>query len=185
MWMVKRNKAGRHGVFLRLLIPNMLFFLLLPLLLGWVIYNKTLREMEREVITGNMNLLQQSRDILDRRLSEIASIAIQLVNDTRIMQFQNITEPFEGANTYRILETRKSIHNFSLTNNFIFNYFVVYKNSRLVFSESSTYTLPDFYEYFKYLSMDKPTWERLFMGEYNYRKVLPTQDVSVKGSNYS
>jgi two-component system response regulator YesN len=162
-----------------------MILLLLPLLVGWVIYNKTLLEMEKEVTASNMNLLQQSRNILDRRLSEISSIAVQLANDTRIMQFAAITNPFEGANTYRILETRKSIYNFSLSNNFIFNYFISFKNSRLVLAESSTYVLPDFQKSFQYTNMDSRTWNDLFMGgDYN-RKLLPAQDVTVNGNRYS
>ncbi|MDF2963769.1 MAG: hypothetical protein K0S39_5504 [Paenibacillus sp.] len=184
MWNVKRNKAGGKGIFLRLLVPNMLL-LLLPLLVGWVIYNKTLLEMEKEVTAANMNLLQQSRDILDRRLSEISSIAMQLVNDTRIMQFATITKPFEGANTFRVLDTRKSIYNFSLSNNFIFNYFVIYKNSELVLAESSTYMLPEFQKYFKYNNVEPQRWRGLFMGDNYHRKVLPAQEVTVNGNRYS
>ncbi|NOU94786.1 helix-turn-helix domain-containing protein [Paenibacillus sp. LMG 31456] len=184
MWNVKRNRTGSKGIFLRLLVPNMLL-LLLPLLVGWVIYNKTLIEMEKEVTASNMNLLQQSRDIMDRRLSEIASIAVQLAGDTRIMQFTTITEPFEGANTYRIMETRKSIYNYSLSNNFIFNYFIFYKNSGIVLADSSTYLLPDFQKYFKYANMDAQTWKNLFVGDQYHRRVLPAQEVTVNGIRYS
>ncbi|WP_186445714.1 helix-turn-helix domain-containing protein [Paenibacillus cremeus] len=184
MWTVKRNKPGGHGVFVRLLIPNMLF-LLLPLLVGWVIYNQTLQEIEKEVTAAHLNLLQQSKENLDRRFSEIASIANQLVSDTRIMQFQNIKEPFQGANTYAILETRKSIYNFSLSNNFLFNYFVLFKNSELVLAESTTYKLSDFSKSFQYVAMDARQWKSVFMDAYHYRKVLPAQEVTVNGSPYS
>ncbi|TDF93291.1 helix-turn-helix domain-containing protein [Paenibacillus piri] len=184
MWIVKRNRANGRGFLLRFMVPNMLL-LLLPLLVGWIIYNKTLVEMEKEVTTANMNLLQQSRDIMDRRLSEISSIALQLVNDSRIMQFTNITKPFEGANTYRVLDTRKSIYNFSLSNNFIFNYFVTYKNSELVLAESSTFLLRDFQKYMNYTHIEADAWKSLFMGENYQRKVLPAQEVLVNGARYS
>ncbi|NHN29161.1 helix-turn-helix domain-containing protein [Paenibacillus agricola] len=184
MWKVKRKSSGFKGIFLHLLVPNIIL-LLLPLLVGWIIYNKTLLEMEKEVTASNMNLLQQSRNILDRRLSEISSIAMQLANDTRIMQFASITNPFEGANTYRVLETRKSMYNFSLSNNFIFNYFISFKNSGLVLAESSTYMLPEFEKSFQYTQMDTRTWNELFMGGDYKRKVLPAQDVTVNGHRYS
>ncbi|WP_248930371.1 helix-turn-helix domain-containing protein [Paenibacillus hamazuiensis] len=183
MWKIKRRASG-HRLFLRLMVPNMLF-LLLPLLVGWVIYNKTLVEMEKEVTAGNMHLLRMSRDILDRRVSEIGTIAMQLAADTRIMQFQTVTEPFKGANTYKILETRKSIYNHSLTNNFLFNYFVIYKNSDLVLAEDSTYTLSDFYNNFRVGQMDRQSWKSLFTDSFYHQKVFPAQEVTVKGNKYS
>ncbi|CAG7638213.1 helix-turn-helix domain-containing protein [Paenibacillus allorhizosphaerae] len=184
MWKAIRRGTNGHRVFLRLLVPNMLF-LLLPLLVGWVIYNKTLQEMEKEVTTGNMHLLQQSRDILDRRFAEISSIATQLAGDPRIMQFQPVTEPFEGANTYRILDTRKSLYNYGLTNNFIFSYFVLYKNSELVLTENSTYGLEEFTRYFQYSGMELGDWKSTFLERYHTRKVLPARDVDVRGGHYS
>ncbi|MFE5317529.1 helix-turn-helix domain-containing protein [Paenibacillus sp. NPDC056579] len=184
MWKIKRGKAGGHKVFLRLLVPNLLF-LLLPLLVGWVIYNQTLQEMEKEVTAGNISMLQQSRDILDRRLAEISSIAMQLVGDTRIMQFQHITEPFQGSNINRILDTRKSLNNYSLTNNFIFNFFIVYKNSELVFTENSTYKLPEFYNNFRYGQMELDKWKQMMVGDYHQRDVLPVQSVTINGTAYS
>ncbi|OXM82759.1 helix-turn-helix domain-containing protein [Paenibacillus rigui] len=184
MWTVKRSKASGHSFFLRLLVPNMLF-LLIALTIGWVFYNKTLAEMEKEVTASNMNLLQQTRDIMDRRFSEIASIALQLANDTRIVQLTNVTQPFEGANTYKVLDTRKSLYNYSLSNNFIFNYFISYKNSELVLAESSTYMLPQFQTYFSYNQLDTQAWRGLFIGDRYDRRVLPAQDVTVNGTKYS
>lgn len=184
MWNIRRSKSGGHKVFLRLLVPNLLF-LLLPLLVGWVIYNKTLQEMEKEVTEGNMSMLQQSRDILDRRLAELSSIAMQLVSDTRIMQFQHVTEPFQGSNVNRILDTRRSLSSYSLTNNFIFNYFIAYKNSELVLAENSTYKLPEFYNHFRYNQIDFDRWKQLLVGEYRQRSVLPAQTVTYNGTAYS
>ncbi|WP_282935264.1 helix-turn-helix domain-containing protein [Paenibacillus sp. RC67] len=184
MWRLKRTRAGSHRVFIRLLVPNLLF-LLLPLLVGGVIYNKTLHEMEKEVTASNTTVLQQSRDILDRRMSELSSIAIQLVNDTRIMQFQHINDPFQGSNINRIWDTRKAIQNYSLTNNFIFNYFVIYKNSELVFTENSTYELFDFYNTFRYIGLDTNSWKSMIVSTYHQRKMLPAQQVLVNGNVYS
>lgn len=184
MWSKKPGKTSGHGFFVRLLVPNMLL-LLVALTIGYVFYNKTLVEMEKEVTTANLHLLQQTGDILDRRLAEVSAIALQLANDTRIMQLTTVTKPFEGANTFRVLDTRKSIYNFSLSNNFIFSYFIVYKNSELVLAESSTYLLPQFQSYFSYNRLDSQAWRSLFIGDDYQRRVLPAQDVTVNGTPYS
>jgi two-component system response regulator YesN len=183
MWNTK-GKVSRHRLFLRLLVPNVLLLLFL-LIVGWIIYNQTLLMMEKEIEANNMSLLQQTRDQLDRRFAEISSVARQFANDTRIMQFQRVTQPFEGANVFRVMDTHKSLYNINLTNNFIFNYFVIFKNSELVLTQNSTYGIPEFYKYFHYKNMDRQAWENLFIGDYYDRKLLPAQDVTTNGNTYS
>ncbi|WJH35384.1 hypothetical protein N6H14_04910 [Paenibacillus sp. CC-CFT747] len=172
MWLIQKGEAGGHPVFLRLLVPNLLF-LLLPLLVGWVIYHQTLIEMEKEVTTANFNLLQQNREILDRRLQELSSIAMQLTEDTRIMQFQRITEPYQGANVNRVLETRKSLYHYGLANNFIFKYFILFKNSNLVFTEDSTYSYPEFYRNFRYEGWEEDAFRNELVSVYRHKRFSP------------
>jgi two-component system response regulator YesN len=184
MGTIKHKSLSGHRVFVSLLVPNLLL-LLLPLLVGWVIYNQTLNVMEKEIIAANMNMLQQSRDIVDRRLSEIASISMRIANDPRIVKFQNNRGVFKDINVYSILDTRKSIYNFSLTNNFIFNYFIVYRNNEVILEESRTYDSTDFYKSFQYAGMDQAAWAKLLFNSYLNELVLPAQEVTVNGTAYS
>jgi two-component system response regulator YesN len=184
MWTIKHKSLSGHRVFVSLLLPNILL-LLLPLLVGWVIYHQTLNVMEKEIIAANMDMLQQSRDVIDRRLSEIASISIRIANDPRIVKFQNIQGSFKDTNVYSILDTRKSVTNFSLTNNFIFNYFIVYKNNEVILEESRTYSSNEFYTSFQYSGMDQAAWDQLLLNNFHHDKVLPAREVTVNGIKYS
>jgi two-component system, response regulator YesN len=180
MWKLNSKKVTRHQLFFRLLLPNILF-LALPLIVGFVIYNQTLVVMEKEITGNNMNLLLQTKDTLDRRFTEVGSIARQIVNDTRIIQFQHVTNPYLGTNTYNILETRKSLKDFSFSNNFIYNYFIAFKNSELVLSENSTYGFSEFFDRFQYEGMDKDALKKLLITDYQNRTVLPSHNVSTPG----
>ncbi|CAN7693059.1 hypothetical protein LJR153_005558 [Paenibacillus sp. LjRoot153] len=49
LYMKYKGLKGRHYVFFRLIVPNILF-LTLPLLTGWIIRNKTTAMMENEIM---------------------------------------------------------------------------------------------------------------------------------------
>ncbi|WP_243633146.1 helix-turn-helix domain-containing protein [Paenibacillus xerothermodurans] len=177
--------VDKNRVFIRLLAPYIVF-LLLAMAIGWVIYQKTLIVVEKEVTANNMDLLEQSKSILDRRFAEITSITMQVANDPRIMQFQHISDPFAGANTFRILEARKGLYNFTLTNNFIYDYYVFFKNSELALTANSTYLLSDFYTHMMhYDEMDYSQWRQFLFGSFHSQKYMPAQDVVLKGSKQS
>lgn len=180
----KLNRLRGHRIFVSLLVPNILL-MLLALLIGWFIYHQTLKLVEKEIITANMKAVQQSRDIVDRRFSELAAIAVRLANDPKLVKFQDIRGSFKEIPVYHIIETRQSITNFSLTNNFLFNYFVVYKNNGVIFEESSVYNSDSFFGTFQYAGMDRAAWEKLlFAGSLN-GEILPAREVNVKGASYS
>jgi two-component system response regulator YesN len=176
---------GRHRVFLRLLIPYILF-LILPMVVGWIIYNKTIDIMEKEVTANHMNLLEQSKNILERRLDEISSITQQLAADSRIIQFQPIIDPFEGTNTYRVLDTTKSLYNYKLSNNFIFNYYILFKNSELVLTPDAIYQFKDFFENVaRYSGQNEASWKKQIFEQFQTRKFLPSQEVMVNNLPYT
>ncbi|MFE5323444.1 helix-turn-helix domain-containing protein [Paenibacillus sp. NPDC056579] len=176
---------GRHRLFARLLIPY-LVFLIFAMLIGWMIYQKTIVLIEREATESHMNLLEQSKDVLDRRLEELASITQQLAADTRIIQFQPVVNPFIGTNTYRIMDMNKSLYDYKLSNNFVFNYYVLFKNSEMVFTPGASYTYEHFFKTVaNYNEIDAKKWSSLIANQFHTRHMLPAQDVTLQGIPYS
>ncbi|WP_282936476.1 helix-turn-helix domain-containing protein [Paenibacillus sp. RC67] len=176
---------GRHRLFARLLIPY-LVFLMLAMMIGWMIYQKTIVLIEKEATESHMNLLEQSKDVLDRRLEELASITQQLAADTRIIQFQPVTNPFNGTNTYRIMDMNKSLYDYKLSNNFVFNYYVLFKNSEMVFSPGASYSYEHFFQRVaNFNQMDSRAWSTLIANQFHTRHMLPAQSVMMEGLPYS
>ncbi|RXZ79948.1 AraC family transcriptional regulator [Paenibacillaceae bacterium] len=169
------HMMGRHNLFIRLLVPYLLF-ILLALLLGWHIYTKTLHLVENEVTHNNLLLLEQVKVTLDRRLAEVEMVAQQLKNDPKVMRLQQVTEPFEGATTFRVWNTQKGLYNFSVSNSFILDYYIFYNKSNLVLSPNSTYEMPKFYQsILRYPDMDFDEWRERFFDGYQNRQFLPAQ----------
>ncbi|MBJ6359936.1 helix-turn-helix domain-containing protein [Paenibacillus sp. GCM10012307] len=171
------KKMGKHSLFLRLLVPY-LIFIVLAMLLGWVIYAKTLQLFEDEVSRNNMHILEQAKSTLERRLAEVEMVVQQLRNDPKIMRLQHVLDPFEGAMTYRIWDTQRQLYNYNLSNNFILDYYIYYNKSDIVLSPHSTYEMPKFYESVLFDPKEGlDEWRDRFFNGYSHRNLMPTQRV--------
>jgi two-component system response regulator YesN len=176
---------GKHHLFVRLLMPY-IFFMILALLLGWLLYYRTFNLLENEATRSNLLLLEQVKDMLDRRLSEIDTIARQITNEPRVMSFQQVENPFDGPNTYRVIDMQKGLHNYSASNNFVIDYFLLFKKSNLAVSSNSTHEIPSFYQQvLMYDNMDYRTWYEYFVGIFHNRQFFPVHNVTLRGKSSS
>lgn len=172
---------GKHLVFARLLVPYMLF-LILPMIVGWIIFHETRTLMEKEVTEGNMIMLEQSKEILDRRMEEINVIVQELSTDTRIGRLLSVQDPFAGANTFQVLDTHNNLYNYALSNSFMTDYFVFFRNSELVLTPGGTYRFQEFYDHvLSYERYGYDEWRRLMFDKFNSRNYLPAEDVQIRG----
>ncbi|GGD73548.1 AraC family transcriptional regulator [Paenibacillus nasutitermitis] len=180
-----RGSLKRHRLFVRLLIPYLLF-MLLALLLGLLLYNKTYDAMKNEVTRNNLELLDQVKDTMDRRLSEINTIAMQVLSDPQVKGFQRVTDPFDGSTTFKVMETQKRLYTYNVSNNFVLDYFLLFKNSDLALSPKTTYQLPRFYRSaFTYTDKDYETWRSEMFGTFHAQTFQPAEDVTYQGKSYS
>jgi len=179
-----RRRLGKHNLFIRLLVPYLLF-IVLAMLLGWLIYSKTLQLFEDEVNRNNMHLLEQVKVTLDRRLAEVDMIVQQLKNEPKIVRLQQVKHPFEGPTTYQVWDTQKSLYNFSVSNNFILDYYIYYNKSDLVISPASTYEMTKFYEAILYdPASNLKEWRSRFFEGYQSRTFMPAQKVIYRDKLY-
>ncbi|MEK3722859.1 helix-turn-helix domain-containing protein [Paenibacillus sp. FSL H8-0034] len=177
-------KKEKYMVFMRFLVPYILF-LLVPLFITLITYQQTISELEAEMTSKNVTILNHSKEIIDQRLAEIDSIAQQLVSNSTVQQFQYVSQAFEGNMVNRTLDLKKSLYDYTVTNNFIFDYFLVYPNNGTVMNSKNIYTLPAFYrEYLNYDSMDMEQWKRSFLDVFHQRAILPAQGVNMNGKPY-
>lgn len=163
-----------------------IFFMILALLLGWLLYYRTFNLLENEATQSNLQLLEQVKDMLDRRLSEIDNIARQITNEPRVMSFQQVDNPFDGPNTYRVIDMQKGLYNYSASNNFIIDYFLLFKKSNLAVSSNMIYQIPNFYQQvLKYDNMDYRTWYDYFVGSFHNKQFFPVHNVTLKSKSSS
>ncbi|NOU94094.1 helix-turn-helix domain-containing protein [Paenibacillus sp. LMG 31456] len=166
----------------RIFLLPYLLVLLVPIMIGTLTYNKTISVIETETAKSNMTLLNQSKEIIDRRLDEVDRITQQITLDPNLITFQYIADPFEGSNTYRTIEMKKSLVNYNLFNHFIANYYVLFANSKLVMTPTEVYDLPTFYpNVLQYGKLDYTQWTQQFMGKYHTKTILPATAYTIDG----
>ncbi|MBW7455806.1 helix-turn-helix domain-containing protein [Paenibacillus sepulcri] len=181
--MLRTIRENNKSIWLRFFVPY-LIILIVPLLIGLFAYTKTSTIMSNEAAKSNLLLLDQAKTTIDRRLSDVEMLAQQLITNTGVLSFQGIREPFKDTNLIRLLETRKSIADYGLYNNFILDYALMFKNSEIALTPHKTYTLPKFYQdYMTYTDMDYQTWYDQFLKPYHKREYFPAQPVRLAGKN--
>ncbi|MDI4647833.1 AraC family transcriptional regulator [Cohnella hashimotonis] len=179
-----RNRLGQQPLFLRMMLPYFLF-MLLALTLGWLFYNKTYHVVKEEVVRNNMQILEQVKNTLDSRFSEINTISLQLLNDPGVNSFQRVSDPFSSTNTYKVLRTQKSLYSYNASNNFVLDYFLIFKNSNLALSSNSSYELPYFYDHvLTYNEIGYKAWRDDLLSTYRNREIMPTGAARYEDKTY-
>ncbi|MBD2867104.1 helix-turn-helix domain-containing protein [Paenibacillus arenilitoris] len=151
--------------------------LVIPIIVSLIVYNRTVAIVKDEVVRSNMLMLEQAKSILDRRMSEIDSMVRQIASDPNIASFQFMTDPFEDANTFKTWYTAEHLYDYSTSNNFILEYFVLYQNSGVVLGHQNVYKTEQFFnQVFRYKDMDPADMELLILGAKHSNEVLPAMD---------
>lgn len=169
---------------LKYVVPY-LVILLISLLTGWIVYNKTSEVLQNEVEKSNIALLEQGMTVLDNRMKETDLIIQRITNDTSVIRLQQIHDPYDSENLYKIIETQKRLKDYSFLNNFFSQYYIFFKNSNLVMSDTITEKIPDFHRILRYEAQTAEEQADGFyseiVNEYHYREILPVQDVWFEG----
>ncbi|WP_405110404.1 AraC family transcriptional regulator [Paenibacillus sp. FSL K6-1217] len=174
----------QQHLFMRLMIPY-ISFMVFALCLGGLFYKLTYDVVKDEVTGSNMQLLEQVKETMDIRLSEINTIALQLLNDPMVQSFARVSDPFSSTRTYKVLETQKNLYSYNTSNNFVLDYYLIFKNSNLALSSNSTYELPAFYNYvLSSAGTDYETWRSDLFSTYRNREVMASGSAQYQGKNY-
>ena len=160
--------------------------LLIPFILFSMIYINSVKIIENDIISSNINMLEKTREILEDRISELDSIAEQVSWNTKIIRYMNVNQPFEGANTYRTLETCSELYNYSLTHNLIYDYYVIYLNSGILIGPNKVYRIAPFYKnFFSYKGVDYDTWYKEISSSYNRGTFIPERQAYFKDKRHN
>lgn len=156
-----------------------MIILIIPMSIGLFTYVRTVSVVQSEVTNTNLAILNQSKAVLDRRLDEVQHIATQMLQNQKLMAFQHVKNPYYGTNVNRVLELEKTLLDYSISNNFIFDYFIFFEHSDLVMSANRTYKASSFYSNnFQYAEMDYESWRRLMLHDYHQREYFPAELVT-------
>lgn len=160
--------------------------LIFALTIGVIAHRQTLKVVESEGKNATMGLLKQSKEILNMRLSEIESIVKQIEDDPKVLAFNRIQNPYVGSNTYKIIDTKNNLYAHQLTNQFIFDYFLFFKNSKIALNNNLVTTLPDFYKYtLQPANLKYNDWYKEIIESYHQKHIIPARPFLYKDKQFS
>lgn len=167
-----------YEVLVRFLLPYVII-LLIPLLIGILAYDETIRLVERDAREANLSLLEQTKDILDRRFDEIDSMVTQISNSSKINRMTRVAGPLKGTDAFVVYDILRDLPYYTVRNNFITDFYIFFKNSDMIISSSSAYVrLPVCYEgSFRFGNMTYEQWHREILERNHYKEYLPSSPV--------
>ncbi len=119
--------------------------MLIPLAMGTLCYNEALSIVKADLTRENAAVLEHAMALLDNHLTEIDNIGTQLVNNSSTPLIAGFREPLTYPNIAMVREMQKSIPQFVLYNEFIFDYLLFFNSGQLALNDYSAYTYQDFY----------------------------------------
>lgn len=177
-----KTLKDKHCIFIKFL-ASYLIILLIPLSTGFLVYREALRLVEDDARKANLSLLEQSSDIIDRRLDEMESMVGQVSDNSRINKLLYMNDPIQGIDSYKIWDSLRDMSSYIVRNNFITDMYVYCKKSNIILSSSSAYIrLPIYYEQsFKYGNMSYTQWHDEILNSMHRREYLSSTPVNVNG----
>ncbi|WP_195574192.1 helix-turn-helix domain-containing protein [Paenibacillus sp. 1001270B_150601_E10] len=169
-------------LWMRFLFPYLLF-LGLTLIAGWIAYHATLSAFERVVLERNAKAIQQAQELLDVRLSEVELIAEQMAEHPKIKAFQVVRNPFDGHNVLKVMSTRMALKDYAPSNQFLKDYFVVFKNSDLAITPHRVQKLKEFYgDRYQVNGWSLSDWRSRMLDRYRSQRYMASMNVTYRDS---
>ena len=151
--------------------------MLIPLAMGTLCYNEALSVVKADLTRENAAVLDHAMALLDNHLTEIDNIGTQLVNNSSTPLIAGFREPLTYPNIAMVREMQKSIPQFGLYNEFIFDYLLFFNTGELALNDYSAYTYQDFYSLYMHpVNQTYEEWlEEMHRPPAAYGQAIPMQ----------
>ncbi len=179
-------KLSKVVTFLRLLFPYVLI-LIVVIIFGTQTYDKVLRLSTQETINTQRSILNNTQQVISMRLEEIKNMAIELSYDEQF-RMKIIRQDSTGdSNYYNTIETWKTFKDRQKNNEFIFDYFIYFKDKNFIISPNQLSNRVELYydKFLNYESMSYDDWYETFINQYHNGSYYPASKVTVDNKVHS
>ncbi len=108
--------------------------LCVSVVIGTIVYIQTQKIVENEINRGSIALLKQAQVEIDGKLQEIEALSQRIALNPRVIGFLNVKPPLQGDGSYQMAQICKDFMTYEMTNNFMDDFYVYFKNSDIVLS---------------------------------------------------
>ncbi|MFD0696653.1 helix-turn-helix domain-containing protein [Paenibacillus sp. GCM10027628] len=166
----------KHSPIFRNFLISYVLILFIPMLTGFISYFISSDIIKSSSLEASAMLLNQSKDILDRRMEEVENITRQLSLDQDLNYVLNEQVDADHFNIYALWKSWRNTSAYSLTNNFLEDFYIYLNNYKVIFTPSGVFVRPeDYFDLYHYENIDRTQWKQDILGKIHRRETLPSQ----------
>jgi two-component system response regulator YesN len=163
-----------------------LVVLLVPLLFGTLFYFQAIAVIKEDVKHSNTSMLEQAKEVIDLKLAEIQRHAQSIASDPKVLNYQWLDNPLEGANMFKTVETRLDLERYYMENNFLVDYFLYFNQNDIVMNSTLTEKISKFYpDYLQYRGLGYKEWKQHILDTSQFQTYWPEMEVQWGGQTRS
>lgn len=181
--MFKRNgRFSRKSVFKTLFI-SYLAVLLIPVLIGAILYQRIEAIMIENAQNSNAALIEQVKQVVDSRLEEVDQLSQHITSHPKLNNLLTMGPAQNGNERYSYIDFIQELERYRNINSFINDFYVYFRNSNTILTPSMKTDTSTFYRHiYGYEDLSFGDWEEEVLRSVHNRSFLPA--MQVQGDNY-
>lgn len=179
LWSILRTKPK---VF-RLLLASYLLVLLVPLVLGILLFRGVATAMREEALRARLTALQKGRDALDGELRALDTQLIELAQNQKVHALLSVDSALEGAGICKVLDAWQELSRARMPQGLVRDVFLYYGRSDVILSPSITYVRMACFDgtFFSCANQTFHQWKGRLSGDLHVKRWLPAETISFRG----
>lgn len=183
-------KIGIHSHKIKSLFFSWLFSYLLIILITIIIsifaYGVSLNVIRSETNRAHMESLNQVKQVIDSKISDIQRISVEASLNERINSFVNLRSPISTDNRLAMIKVIKDMKTYKTANGFIGNLYIYFRTNNFIISSEARYDTKDFYNiYYNDYDTEYLKWETILKDKHllEYVRIgINTKDKTLKNT---
>ncbi|WP_318614775.1 helix-turn-helix domain-containing protein [Sporosarcina sp. YIM B06819] len=179
------NSFEKVTIFRKLFLSYILI-LVIPLVTSFIVYQVSIFEINENATQKSKNLLNQTRDIIDRKNEELETFVYQLSLNPEINELMNRKSNQDKNTVYDTYKVLNSIKNYQYTNTIYQDFYIYFNQIDTIISPESTYVrTDDFYKSHRYDGLNYNDWMKDINQTYHTRLYIPSNKVNIGNKSES
>ena len=170
----------------RKLFLSYILILVIPLVTSYIVYQVSIFEINENATEKSKNLLDQTRDIIDRKNEELETFVYQLSLNPEINELMYRKSNQDKNTVYDTYKVRNSMKNYQYMNTIYQDFYIYFNQIDTIISPESSYVRTnDFYESHRYNGLNYNDWMRDINQTYHTRFYIPSTKVNIGNKSES
>ncbi|GGH86409.1 YesN/AraC family two-component response regulator [Pullulanibacillus pueri] len=151
-----------------------IIILLLPLITGFFSYQVSINLAEKSSIESSLSILNQSKKVLEQRLSEVGSFTRQLALNNDAIELLDQNDLNNNSRVFRSWKVSQDLSSYAATNDYLQDCFLYIKRQQIVITPKSVfYRLRQFYELNEYQNLSYSNWIKTILENKHQNDIIP------------